>query len=55
MAIAEAVLSVIEDEGLQDHAHSLGEYLQKLLLELQTKYPKHIGNVRYTKSFYRKK
>ena len=46
MAIAEAVLNVIEDEGLQEHAYSLGEYLLKLLLELQVKFPEHIGDVR---------
>ena len=47
MAIAEAVLTVIEDEGLQHHAHSVGEYLLHQLLQLQTKFPAHIGDIRY--------
>lgn len=47
MAIAQAVLMVIEDEGLQECAHSLGEYLLKQLLELQAIFPQHIGDVRY--------
>ena len=46
MAIADAVLNVIEDEGLQEHAHSLGEYLLKLLVELQAEFSEHIGDVR---------
>ena len=46
MAIAEAVLNVIEEEGLQDNAHSLGQYLCTLLLKLQAQYPKHIGDIR---------
>ena len=46
MAIAEAVLTVIEDEGLQEHARSVGEYLLHQLLQLQTKFPAHIGDVR---------
>ena len=51
MAIAEAVLTVIEDEGLQDHARSVGEYLLHQLLQLQTKFPTHIGDVRYNAWF----
>lgn len=54
MAIAEAVLTVIEDEGLQDHARSVGEYLLHQLLQLQTKFPAHIGDVRYEVLVYLK-
>ena len=46
MAIAEAVLTVIEDEGLQEHACLLGQYLLKQLSELQANFPEHIGDVR---------
>jgi len=46
MAIAEAVLTVIEDEGLQEHACSVGEYLFQRFLQLQAKFPTHIGDVR---------
>ncbi|XP_065884824.1 alanine--glyoxylate aminotransferase 2-like isoform X2 [Dysidea avara] len=46
MAIAQAVLTVIKEENLQQHANSLGEYLLHSLLELQAKYPTHIGDVR---------
>ena len=46
MAIAEAVLRVIEDEGLQDHACKVGEYLLQQLIQLQSQFPTHIGDVR---------
>lgn len=46
MAIAEAVLTVIEEEGLQEHARSVGEYLLQQLIQLQTKFRTHIGDVR---------
>ena len=46
MAVAEAVLNVIEDEGLQEHARSVGEYLLQKLIQLQTKFPPHIGDIR---------
>ena len=46
MVIADAVLTVIEEECLQEHAYSLGEYLLRMLLELQAKFPEHIGDIR---------
>lgn len=46
MAIAEAVLTVIEEEDLQKHAHSVGDYLLQQFLQLQAKFPTHIGDVR---------
>ena len=46
MAIAEAVLTVIEEEGLQEHARLVGEYLLQKFMQLQTKFPTHIGDVR---------
>lgn len=45
MAIAEAVLSVIEEEGLQQRAKELGAYLMEKLLIMQEKYA-CIGDVR---------
>ena len=44
-AIGEAVLQVIEDEGLQENAEKVGNYLIEELIKLQTKY-KFIGQVR---------
>ena len=44
-AIGEAVLQVIEDEGLQKNAEKVGNYLIEELIKLQTKY-KFIGQVR---------
>lgn len=38
-AIGEAVLEVIEEEGLQQHAKTVGNYLMGRLKDLQTKYP----------------
>ncbi|MCW5515365.1 aminotransferase class III-fold pyridoxal phosphate-dependent enzyme [Muriicola sp. Z0-33] len=38
-AIGEAVLKVIEDEHLQEHALLVGNYLKKLLENLQAEYP----------------
>jgi len=46
MAIAQAVLTVIKEEDLQQHANLLGEHLLHGLLELQAKFPTHIGDVR---------
>ena len=45
MAIAEAVLDVIEEEGLQHNAKVLGEYLMEKLLVMKEKY-ECIGDVR---------
>ena len=45
MAIAEAVLDVIKDEGLQQNAKVLGEYLMENLLAMKEKYD-FIGDVR---------
>ncbi len=45
MAIAEAVLDVIEEEGLQQNAKVLGEYLMENLLVMKEKY-NCIGDVR---------
>ena len=45
MAIAEAVLDVIKDEGLQHNAKVLGEYLMENLLAMKEKY-ECIGDVR---------
>jgi 4-aminobutyrate aminotransferase-like enzyme len=44
-AIASAVLDVIEEESLQEHARSVGEYYMSLLRDLQNKY-NCIGDVR---------
>ena len=44
-AIGEAVLQVIEDEGLQKNAEKVGNYLIEELIKLQTKY-RFIGQVR---------
>ena len=38
-AIGEAVLSVIEEEGLQEHARIVGDHLKQLLKKLQKDYP----------------
>ena len=45
MAIAEAVLSVIEEEGLQQHAEEVGSYLLQGLEGLMEKHA-CIGDVR---------
>ena len=45
MAIADAVLSVIEEEGLQQRADQLGAYLLRELGNLKEKHP-GIGDVR---------
>jgi ethanolamine-phosphate phospho-lyase len=39
-AIGDAVLDVIAEEGLQQHAKNVGEYLVSLLKDLQRKHPK---------------
>lgn len=44
-AIGRSVLSVVKEEGLQEHAKAMGDYLQKGLRELQSRYP-IIGDVR---------
>jgi len=44
-AIGQAVLEVIEEEGLQQHAKKVGNYLMERLKDLQTKYPE-IADVR---------
>ena len=45
MAAGREVLKVIDDEGMQENAHVLGERLTKGLLELQSRYPQ-VGDVR---------
>ena len=45
MAVSNAVLSVIEDEGLQSNAKELGDYLKAGLEELKEKHS-CIGDVR---------
>ncbi len=45
MEAAKAVLEVVEEEDLQKHALSTGNYYKNRLLELKKKYP-HIGDVR---------
>ena len=44
-AIGQAVLEVIEEEGLQEHTIKVGDYLIRRLRELQTNYPE-ISDVR---------
>ena len=44
-AIGEAVLNVIEDEGLQENAEIVGSYLIEELFKLQSKYT-FIGHIR---------
>lgn len=44
-AIGDAVLQVIEDEGLQAHAHETGDYLIGLFKSMQSTYP-CIGDIR---------
>ncbi len=38
-AIGQSVLEVIEEEGLQQHAKKVGDYLMERLRDLQTEYP----------------
>ncbi|MDF2633784.1 MAG: Acetylornithine/succinyldiaminopimelate aminotransferase [Pelosinus sp.] len=45
-AAGNAVLAAIEEEGLLENAKTVGNYLEKGLLVLQTKYPKLITQVR---------
>ena len=45
MAVAEAVLSVVEEEKLQSHAKEMGDYLKDRLVALKEKHP-CIGDVR---------
>ena len=45
-SVANAVLDIIENENLQQHALQLGDYLKEKLLQLQTKH-RLIGEVRY--------
>lgn len=45
-AVGNAVLDVIENEDLQQHALELGNYLVQKLRELQAKH-RLIGDVRY--------
>lgn len=45
-AVGNAVLDVIENEDLQQHALELGNYLMQKLRELQAKH-RLIGDVRY--------
>lgn len=44
-AVGNAVLDIIENENLQQHALELGDYLKEKLLQLQTKH-RFIGEVR---------
>ena len=46
MAISEAVLCVIEEEGLAAHAEELGSYIRSQLWEMAQKHP-CIGDVRF--------
>ena len=46
LAIAESVLTVIEEEGLQAHAKQLGGYIMDRLRELMKKH-QCIGDVRW--------
>lgn len=46
-AVGNAVLDIIENENLQQHALELGDYLKGKLLQLQTKHGL-IGEVRYS-------
>ena len=46
-AVGNAVLDIIENENLQQHALELGDYLKGKLLQLQTKH-RLIGEVRYS-------
>lgn len=45
LAMAEAVLTVIEEEGLQAHAKKIGDYLMRKMREMMEKHP-CIGDVR---------
>ena len=46
LAISEAVLTIVEEEGLAAHAQELGSYLMTQLRDLAKKHP-CIGDVRY--------
>ena len=46
LAIAEAVLSVIEEEKLQENARNVGGYIKSKLALLKSKYSV-IGDIRY--------
>jgi len=45
MAVAEAVLDVVQEEGLQERSRELGEFMMKELLLLKEKH-RSIGDVR---------
>ncbi len=45
-AVGRAVLRVIDEEGIQENALVVGNYLKEQLLDLQKKYPQQIGEVR---------
>mgnify|MGYP000220584077 FL=1 len=47
-AVGNAVLDIIENENLQEHALELGNYLMEQLKELQPKH-KFMGEVRLVK------
>lgn len=49
-SIANAVLDVIENEKLQEHAKNVGNYWLQRLNEIKDDYP-IIGDVRYVKHF----
>ena len=51
MAIADAVLTVIEDQKLQQHALEVGSYLLARFKELQSQFPQWIGDVRYVRVY----
>ena len=46
LAISEAVLCVVEEENLAEHAKELGSYIRTRLMEMAQKHP-CIGDVRY--------
>ena len=48
LAISEAVLTVVEEEGLAAHAQELGAYIQSQLRAMATRHP-CIGDVRSPK------
>jgi ethanolamine-phosphate phospho-lyase len=47
MAVANAVLNVIEEDKLQEHARAVGEYVFSKFEDLQKKYPNVIGFVHH--------
>ena len=46
MAVANAVLNVIEEDNLQEHARVVGDYVFSKFEDLKEKYPSVIGRVK---------